>query len=834
MASKSKDPVTPELPALTATNDSDSELQTKARRRTAGIQLAALCFTLFLIGWNDGTLGPLLPRIQESYGIGYTPVSVLFIFSSLGCCIGAMSNIWLTPKFGFGKVGLCPRSPSKPSQANQTIIFGSLCQVVAYAVQASGVPFPVFVLAGFINGIGLAMQDAQSNGYVASVPSNRDNGVQMGIVQASYGVGALVAPFVSTQFGTRARFAVGKRWAWQYLVSLGVALVNTVVLGVVFRGRTQDECLAQIGHTLAPEQPQPQTEPEKDSASPDPVPEMPSAEPPETKSHFKQIMALRAVHVLAIFLTVYVGVEVTIGSWIVSFLINVRHGGPNTGYVSSGFFGGLTLGRVVLLPLNNAIGEYRAIFLYNILVIALELVIWLVPSLIGGALAVSFVGMLLGPMYPIAMNHAGRVFPPHLIMGIIGWTTGIATGGAAAIPFATGAIAGAGGKGIKTLEPVVVAMLVVMLARFDAFSCDWSTALAAIPTRDPIRLSTGTRLSSLLPSSSTFPWPNSVMGQTPSSFGPSGFGFDHNARCPPYSTKMPGAYYDFAMDSDSAWDEGFWDPDADHYTLLRVPEDASQEDIRRAFRRLAVKYHPDKNLKDPERANQQFGRLKTAYDTLFDEQKRVAYDRSRRQPPSQPHAAHTPAHHWQESAGASFIDELSRYARFPTWKWPELPTMKLRSEFSWTAPLNTTWVIECANQKHWNGFGDDADGFFAFYSRVFARLQAGEDVVSDSRAPLYPPFGNSSWPWESTLKTSKQRTRARREGDFKQLGVVAFYNTWENFATARYADANVIQGRRAVNYSDKYWRSEARWRYDCAVRALAEWIRCLDPRCPAP
>ncbi|KAF7320897.1 MFS general substrate transporter [Mycena chlorophos] len=771
MASESKDPVAPELPALLSTTDSDSELQTKARRRTAGIQLAALCFTLLLIGWNDGTLGPLLPRIQESYGIGYTPVSVLFIFSSLGCCIGAMSNIWLTPKFGFGKVGLCPHSPSKPSQADQTIIFGSLCQVVAYAVQASGVPFPVFVLAGFINGIGLAMQDAQSNGYVASVPSNRDNGVQMGIVQASYGVGALVAPFVSTQFGTRARFAVGKRWAWQYLVSLGVALVNTVVLGVVFRGRTQDECLAQIGHTLAPEQPQPETELEKDSASPDPVPEMPSAVPPETKSHFKQIMALRAVHVLAIFLTVYVGVEVTIGSWIVSFLINVRHGGANTGYVSSGFFGGLTLGRVVLLPLNNAIGEYRAIFLYGILAIALELVIWLVPSLIGGAVAVSFVGMLLGPMYPIAMNHAGRVFPPHLIMGIIGWATGIATGGAAAIPFATGAIAGAGGKGIKTLEPVVVAMLVVMLV---------------------LSLSS----------------PYSVMGQTPSAFGTSGSGFDRYA---PYSTKMPGAYYDFAMDSDSDWDEGFWDPDTDHYTLLRVPEDASQEDVRRAFRRLAVKYHPDKNLKDPERANQRFGRLKTAYDTLIDEQERAAYDRSRCQPPSQPH-------HWQESAGASFIDELSRYAKFPTWKWPELPTMKLRSEFSWTAPLNTAWVIECANQKHWKGFGGDADGFFAFYSRVFARLQAGEDVVSDSRAPLYPPFGNSSWPWESTLKTSKQRTRARREGDFKQLGVVAFYNTWENFATARYADTNVIQGRRAVNYSDKYWRSEARWRYDCAVR----------------
>jgi len=45
----------------------------------------------------------------------------------------------------------------------------------------------------------------------------------------------------------------------------------------------------------------------------------------------------------------YVGVEVTIGGWIVTFLMLVRGGGPSSGYVSTGFFCGLTssLGRVV-------------------------------------------------------------------------------------------------------------------------------------------------------------------------------------------------------------------------------------------------------------------------------------------------------------------------------------------------------------------------------------------------------------------------------------------------------------------------------------------------------
>ena len=58
---------------------------------------------------------------------------------------------------------------------------------------------------------------------------------------------------------------------------------------------------------------------------------------------------------MALFLFTYVGVEVTIGGWIVTFLITERGGGPSAGYISSGFFGGLTVGRVVLLPLNKKV-----------------------------------------------------------------------------------------------------------------------------------------------------------------------------------------------------------------------------------------------------------------------------------------------------------------------------------------------------------------------------------------------------------------------------------------------------------------------------------------------
>jgi hypothetical protein len=42
---------------------------TKTQVKTARIQLLALAWTMFMLGWNDGSLGPLLPRIQEVYHV---------------------------------------------------------------------------------------------------------------------------------------------------------------------------------------------------------------------------------------------------------------------------------------------------------------------------------------------------------------------------------------------------------------------------------------------------------------------------------------------------------------------------------------------------------------------------------------------------------------------------------------------------------------------------------------------------------------------------------------------------------------------------------------------
>src|SRR5207249_7271663 len=101
----------------------------------------------------------------------------------------------------------------------------------------------------------------------------------------------------------------------------------------------------------------------------------------------------------------------------------------------------------------------------------------------------------------------------------------------------------------------------------------------------------------------------------------------------------------------------------DPYQVLGVQKSASSEDIKRAFRRLAKKLHPDANSKDAKAATK-FAELNSAYELLGDEKKRRAFDRG------EIDAEGKPRFHGFETAGAGRgPGGFGREGQFETFTW---------------------------------------------------------------------------------------------------------------------------------------------------------------------
>jgi molecular chaperone DnaJ len=63
----------------------------------------------------------------------------------------------------------------------------------------------------------------------------------------------------------------------------------------------------------------------------------------------------------------------------------------------------------------------------------------------------------------------------------------------------------------------------------------------------------------------------------------------------------------------------------DYYEVLGVSQNASNSELKKAFKKLAMKYHPDRNPDDPA-ANEKFKEAAEAYEILSDPEKKSAYD----------------------------------------------------------------------------------------------------------------------------------------------------------------------------------------------------------------
>ncbi|KAH7099833.1 MFS general substrate transporter [Auriculariales sp. MPI-PUGE-AT-0066] len=415
-----------ELSALSSRTDAPMSglivEQTASQRRTELIRFCALLVEFFLIGWQDGSIGPLLPTIRAHFGLGFMQASTLFILQCCGAALGSFTIFFMLDKLGFGK----------------TLVLGAVLHAIATAVQASAPPFPAFAICSFIVGIGMSFGEATGNGYVGSLKRNGSR--KMGLLHAAYGLGAFAAPLAATSF---AAFS-GRKWAFLYIVTAGIAVCAAIVNSVVFRFMRQEVLF-------------------KETNEPQHFEDVPGEHEGTNFDRLKAVLKMPLIHYLAL----YIGIYLNLAGWVVTFIIDERHGGPDAGYISAGFFGGLMLGRVILLPLNSWVGERRIIFFYAVLTLMLDVIIWRVPSLIGNAVAVGLVGLLL-------RHEAGRVLPPRLLAGAVGYISGFGIIGGAIVPFITGALATK--FEIKIMPIVVLIMTTIMIGV-------WALALRS--TRKP-------------------------------------------------------------------------------------------------------------------------------------------------------------------------------------------------------------------------------------------------------------------------------------------------------------------------------------------------------------
>lgn len=102
------------------------------------------------------------------------------------------------------------------------------------------------------------------------------------------------------------------------------------------------------------------------------------------------------------------GANFTAGGWVVEFLTTVRGGHLSAiGYVPTGFYGGMLAGRLLLAEPTFRYGEQRMLLAYSVLCVALQLVFWLQPNIVGSAVALSFIGFFTGPFFATVSFGAG-------------------------------------------------------------------------------------------------------------------------------------------------------------------------------------------------------------------------------------------------------------------------------------------------------------------------------------------------------------------------------------------------------------------------------------------
>ncbi|KAK1515206.1 major facilitator superfamily transporter [Colletotrichum costaricense] len=386
-------------------------------------RMAASCLMNFGNGLNDSAPGALIPYMEKHYDIGYAIVSLIFIGNAFGFIFGAVFLESLRLKLGRARL----------LALAQSII------TIAYAPILAQAPFPVVVVSFFLIGFGMSITLAVNNVFCGSL---RNATTALGFMHGAYGAGGTVGPLIATALVTAAK----ARWSTYYFIPLGLAIFNGVFSTYTFWHYERD--LPAGG------------------AQPTPAAEAAAAAANSSSSQLLSMftaLKIRIVLLGALFVFAYQGAEVSISGWVISFLIATRNGNPESvGYVTAGFWAGITIGRLCLSHPAHRVGEKLFVFLATVGAAVFQLLVWLVPNVVGPAVSVAIVGLLLGPIYPCAAAVFMRGMTRTERVNGMGVISAFGSSGGAVAPFTTGMVAQAAGPWV--LHPIAIGLFALMMA----------------------------------------------------------------------------------------------------------------------------------------------------------------------------------------------------------------------------------------------------------------------------------------------------------------------------------------------------------------------------------
>jgi len=419
---------------------------------------------------NDASLGALIPYMEVQYDVSYGVIAMIFVTNAIGFLVAAPVIPKVQKILGRGKL----------------LALSQICMMVGYLMIVFTPPFAVVCIAFFFLGFGMAVSLAPNFVFMANLTNAS---TILGVCHGTYGIGGILGPLIATAMTNS-----GRKWSSFYAILIAICAINTVSnfwFNRDYETDKPDPHLAAIQlerlsshHRRNASRSQTShgriNDPTDTTTPRDPLTNSNPANTPAEKRAWRRTLS-RTTMLSALFIFAYQGAEVSVSGWILSFLLAYRSGSNSTkavptapsaydplapsagvstgsiGYVTSGFFGGITLGRLLLVdPLASLLGEFGGVALLVALASLFQLLVWLLPNLVAESISIAILGLILGPVYPLATIVFARYLDRRAQVSSLAVITALGSSGGAVAPFITGIVSQ--GVGVWVLHPICLVL----------------------------------------------------------------------------------------------------------------------------------------------------------------------------------------------------------------------------------------------------------------------------------------------------------------------------------------------------------------------------------------